>query len=93
MEVQRYDVRRPASEGGGFVERYWSPMNSPVLDETGKERWIVHRVEDATEIMRANRQLRRAEEEFRAVYDQGLFAARLRLDGTVIDTNRACPEV
>src|SRR5205809_4837333 len=33
MPVQKYDVRRPASEGGGFEERYWSPFNSPVRSE------------------------------------------------------------
>ena len=26
MAVQKYDIRRPASEGGGFEERYWSPV-------------------------------------------------------------------
>src|SRR5690348_8428403 len=31
MAVQKYDVRRHASEGGGFEERYWSPLNSPVF--------------------------------------------------------------
>ncbi|HZH74909.1 MAG TPA: PAS domain-containing protein, partial [Archangium sp.] len=31
MGVQKYDIRRPESEGGGFEERYWSPINSPVL--------------------------------------------------------------
>ena len=25
MPVQKYDIRRPESEGGGFEERYWSP--------------------------------------------------------------------
>ncbi len=30
MAVQKYDIRRPAAEGGGFEERYWSPANSPV---------------------------------------------------------------
>src|SRR6516164_858765 len=25
MAVQKYDVRRPETEGGGFEERYWSP--------------------------------------------------------------------
>src|SRR5207302_9083480 len=28
MPIQKYDVRRPASEGGSFEERYWSPLNS-----------------------------------------------------------------
>ena len=31
MEVQKYDIRKPASEGGKFEERFWSPINSPVL--------------------------------------------------------------
>ena len=30
MAVQPYAIRRPAAEGGGFEERYWSPLNSPV---------------------------------------------------------------
>src|ERR1700722_8884837 len=31
MAVQKYDICRPESQGGGFEERYWSPTNSPVL--------------------------------------------------------------
>ena len=51
MPVQRYDIRRPEAEGGGFVERYWSPLNSPVLDEQGKVAYLVHRVEDVTDFV------------------------------------------
>jgi len=32
MAVQKYDIRRPESEGGGFEERHWSPVNTPVFD-------------------------------------------------------------
>ena len=49
MALQKYDIPRPASEGGGFEERYWSPLNSPVLDNRGEVSWIIHRVEDVTE--------------------------------------------
>jgi len=56
MAVQKYDVRRPASEGGGFEERHWSPVNSPVLSDTGDVVWIIHRVEDVTEFIRAKQQ-------------------------------------
>ena len=49
MAVQKYDVRTPAEKGGGFEERYWSPVNSPVLDQHGQPRYIIHRVEDVTE--------------------------------------------
>jgi signal transduction histidine kinase/ActR/RegA family two-component response regulator len=52
MAVQKYDIRRPEAEGGGFEERYWSPVNSPVLDEKGRVRYIIHRVEDVTEFIR-----------------------------------------
>ncbi len=53
MAVQKYDVRRPEPEGGGFEERYWSPVNSPVLLPESREiAYIIHRVEDVTEFMR-----------------------------------------
>ena len=52
MAVQKYDIRRPDSEGGGFEERYWSPLNSPLLTADGRVQCIVHRVEDVTELMR-----------------------------------------
>ncbi len=52
MAVQKYDIRRPDSEGGGFEERYWSPINSPLLDDEGSVTHIIHRVEDVTEFVR-----------------------------------------
>ena len=52
MAVQKYDIRRPEAEGGGFEERYWSPLNSPVLSADGELLYIVHRVEDVTEFVR-----------------------------------------
>ena len=45
------------------------------------------------ELQEAKRQLREVTEQFQAMYDQGLFAARLRLDGTVADINRSAVEV
>jgi signal transduction histidine kinase len=50
MPTQKYDIRRP--DGGGFEERYWSPLNAPVLNESGDVRYIIHRVEDITDFMR-----------------------------------------
>ncbi|PYK52369.1 MAG: hypothetical protein DME47_09005, partial [Verrucomicrobia bacterium] len=46
MKVQRYPVRRPENEGGGFEERFWSPINSPVFSDNGELIFIIHRVED-----------------------------------------------
>ncbi len=66
MPVQKYDIRRPESEGGGFEERYWSPVNSPVLAPDGTLAYIIHRVEDVTEFMR----LRQRESEQRTLSDE-----------------------
>jgi signal transduction histidine kinase len=51
MAVQKYDIRRPESEGGGFEERFWSPVNSPVI-AGGRVAFIIHRVEDVTDFIR-----------------------------------------
>lgn len=48
LDIQRYDLEKPASEGGGFEERYWSAFNSPVLDRNGKLLYIITRSEDVT---------------------------------------------
>lgn len=52
MAVQKYDIPKPAWQGGGFEERYWSPLNTPVLSRDGKITCIIHRVEDVTEFIR-----------------------------------------
>jgi PAS domain S-box-containing protein len=66
MAVQKYDIRRPEAEGGAFEERFWSPVNSPVLAPDGTLAYIIHRVEDVTEFVRLRHrerdQERRADE-------------------------------
>lgn len=49
MAIQKYDVRRP---DGTFEERYWSPVNSPVIGADGNVEYLVHRVEDVTDFVR-----------------------------------------
>ncbi|MFJ3670960.1 ATP-binding protein [Streptomyces sp. NPDC090106] len=74
MALQRYDI--PAEEGG-FSERYWSPVNTPVLDADGRVSHIIHRVEDVTEFVHARhvgREQRRAAAE-----------AEMRAEGMEID--------
>lgn len=53
MGIQRYDVRSGLVDGS--EERYWNPINVPVLDTTGAIACILHRVEDVTEFMVAMR--------------------------------------
>jgi signal transduction histidine kinase/ActR/RegA family two-component response regulator len=52
MAVQKYDIRRPEEDGGGFEERFWSPVNSPILEDERRLAYIIHRVEDVTEFVR-----------------------------------------
>ena len=51
MAVQKYDVRRPESEGGEFEERYWAPANIPVIVD-GRVAYILHTLEDVTNLVR-----------------------------------------
>jgi len=50
MAVQRYDIRGP---DGKFQTKYWSPKNIPFVSESGEVIYILHRVEDVTELVRA----------------------------------------
>jgi signal transduction histidine kinase/CheY-like chemotaxis protein len=56
MAVQKYDIRKPDSEGGGFEERHWSPRNSPVIGSDGRVSYIIHCVEDVTEFVHLRQQ-------------------------------------
>ncbi|MEO8032658.1 MAG: ATP-binding protein [Gemmatimonadota bacterium] len=49
MALQKYDIPLPE---GGFDERYWNPLNTPVLNADGVVVCIIHRVEDVTELVR-----------------------------------------
>lgn len=52
MAVQKYDVVQPEELGGRFEERFWSPLNVPLLDADGAVRYICHSVKDVTDIVR-----------------------------------------
>lgn len=51
MPTQKYDIRRPEAQGGGYEVRYWSPCNVPVKGKNGKVEYIIHCVKDMTEIV------------------------------------------
>ncbi|MER5778074.1 SpoIIE family protein phosphatase [Streptomyces sp. NPDC002039] len=50
MALQRYDVES-AERPGEWQERYWSPVNAPVLGSDGRVVLIVHRVAEVTELI------------------------------------------
>ncbi|MER6779404.1 MULTISPECIES: SpoIIE family protein phosphatase [unclassified Streptomyces] len=52
MALQRYDVES-TERPGEWEERYWSPVNAPILDSEGRVVLLVHRVEEVTELIRA----------------------------------------
>jgi PAS domain S-box-containing protein len=52
MAIQKYDIRIPTADGIRFEERFWSPVNTPVLNAEGAVTHIIHRVEDVTEFVR-----------------------------------------
>ncbi|MGB0000139.1 MAG: PAS domain-containing protein, partial [Candidatus Acidiferrales bacterium] len=69
MAVQKYDIRKPQSEGSAFEERHWSPVNSPVLGPDQEVAYIIHRVEDVTDFIRLSQkeaQQEKLTEELRA---------------------------
>lgn len=51
MPVQKYDIRRSAEKGGSFEERYWCPVNAPVLGADNEVKYLIHRVEDVTKFI------------------------------------------
>ncbi|MEV5172423.1 SpoIIE family protein phosphatase [Streptomyces flaveolus] len=60
MGLQKYDIPvmgRP----GVFEERWWSPVNTPVLGPDGQVAYIIHRVEDVTAFVKAHRAARPAD--------------------------------
>jgi PAS domain S-box-containing protein len=56
MAQQQYDVPDP-DRPGRFVERYWQPTNTPVLNAQGCLRHLLHQVVNVTDHVQAARQL------------------------------------
>lgn len=91
MAVQKYDIRKPPSEGGGFEVRYWSPANEPVVDSHGELRYIVHTVEDVTEYVALREHGERVEGEAEAANErtERMEAEILRRSADLQRTNAA----
>jgi PAS domain S-box-containing protein len=49
MPLIRYDLERPAEQGGGLQELYWEATHYPVLDERGQLQFILQRTQDVTQ--------------------------------------------
>jgi signal transduction histidine kinase len=50
LPFYRYDIESPVDRGA-YLERYWSPVNTPVLADDGELQFIIHHAEDVTDIV------------------------------------------
>ncbi len=84
MPVHKYAVAPlSAAAGGGFEERYWKPLNTPVFNAAGEITYILHRTVDFTERVRAELDRTRF---FNLTTD---LLVKLSFDGHFIEVNTA----
>ncbi len=84
MGLLRYDIARPEEAGGGFVEKHWKALTMPVFDERGAIRFLIHRVEEKTDQVRAERDRDR----FLGVATD--LMVKVGFDGYFKEVNAAC---
>lgn len=89
MSVQKYDIQRPDSDGGGFEERFWSPGNAPVLGPDGSVTYIIHQVQDVTDFILLTR---RAESRTESLRIDEMEAEVVRRAREVADSGRRLKE-
>ncbi len=95
MPLFRCDLERPAVDGGGFEERYWSARNTPVVGADGLVEYIFQSVEEITEQVRveekarvAMRQLETSEKRFRQLAETSGFGLVIAdLEGSISHAN------
>ena len=56
MHMLRYDTQ--TADSRQFQERYWEPLNIPVLDDEGNVQYILHSVEEVTDQVNMNRKMK-----------------------------------
>ena len=93
MSVQKYDVQRPDAGGGGFEERFWSPCNSPVLHADGSVAYVIHQVEDVTDLIRLEQERDRARSLGRSEGSGWMSPSQARLDAMEAQVVRRAREV
>ncbi|GAB3839693.1 PAS domain-containing protein [Hymenobacter jeollabukensis] len=73
MPLIRYDLERPAEQGGGLEERYWQATHYPVLDAAGNLQYIVQRTQDVTEQHLAEQHAQRMQQELAESQERARF--------------------
>jgi PAS domain S-box-containing protein len=92
MAVQKYDIPAP---DGGFEERWWDPVNTPLLDANGTVLALLHQVTDVTHRVQAEAASRQSEARLHALVDQAWAGiAQVDLNGRFTEVNdRYCDMV
>ncbi|MCW2921207.1 MAG: hypothetical protein JWL76_1081 [Thermoleophilia bacterium] len=92
MATQKYDIRLPVDQGGGYEVRYWGPVNSPVFADDGSVTFVIHRVDDVTDLVRLQETGARLEQDLELVREPARVAAaeyrRALLDYTQLVRHR-----
>jgi PAS domain S-box-containing protein len=73
MPLIRYDLERPAEQGGGFEEYYWQATHYPILDAQGRLQYILQRTANVTEQLRAAKAAAEAQEKLAEEQARTLF--------------------
>ncbi|MBW7469173.1 PAS domain S-box-containing protein [Pontibacter aydingkolensis] len=64
IDLHRYDI---LNETGGFEEKYWQTINTPVLNNEGTIEYIIHKVIDITDQELSKKQVEKYEQQLRKV--------------------------
>lgn len=83
MPIQKYDIRRP---DGVFEERFWSPLNKPVLNSNNEVVYITHSVVDITERLKREQEIIRVSDENKDLYNKAP-CGYLSVDSSIFFTN------
>ena len=69
LDVLRYDLERPAVEGGGYELRYWEASHTPVLDDAGQVKFIIQNTHDVTQRELAKQAQKASDDKFKFLTD------------------------
>lgn len=47
-----YDIPRPAAQGGGMEQRFWTAVHTPLFDDDGEVAYLLQNTTDVTDIVR-----------------------------------------
>lgn len=67
LEVMRYDIQKPESQGGGYEVRFWEVNQTPILDSEGNVEYIMQKPFDVTEREVSQVALQKSEEKFKVM--------------------------